>query len=96
MRLTFGQLVDAANAKRIDQWDHTSQILSLIHNINRDPKSSPSQPEDWHPFRRNRKRRRRPSNYTAGRITAAHDAIVAGGGRVQSLNASTMKVIDDQ
>jgi len=41
-----------AVAKRRDAWDHTSQMLALIINVNRDPKKSqPMSAEKLHPFR---------------------------------------------
>lgn len=42
-----------AEARRSDQWDHTSSILALTANVNRDPKrqSRPFAADDFHPFR---------------------------------------------
>lgn len=36
-----------------DRWDHTAPLLTLIANVNRDPKKQrPFRPEDFHPFRK--------------------------------------------
>ena len=39
-----------AEAKSRDNWNHTSSLLSLIFNVNRDPKKqSPVKPSDLNP-----------------------------------------------
>jgi hypothetical protein len=39
------------------QWAHTSAILAMIANVNRDPKHTPSyKPDDFNPHARRRKR----------------------------------------
>lgn len=44
-----------ADARLEDEWNHTSAILALVANVNRDPKKHrPYRPEDFHPFRRKR------------------------------------------
>jgi hypothetical protein len=41
-----------------DLWNHTSHILALIANVNRDPKkSSAVKPEDLNPYARRRRNR---------------------------------------
>jgi|GEM_PF-2491656 len=72
MQLTYGQLLDAANAKRTEQWDHTAAVLALIYNVNTDRKTPKVRPEDFHPLR---EREPRPSNYTAARVAAEHRAL---------------------
>lgn len=39
-------------AKRLEQWQHTSSIMALIANCNRDPKKKnrPFQPRDFNPY----------------------------------------------
>jgi hypothetical protein len=39
---------------RVDaEWNHTSAILAMLANINRDPKKhGPYRPEDFHPLKR--------------------------------------------
>ena len=38
-------------ARLKSQWDHTSTVLALIANVNRDPKKTrASMPRDFHPF----------------------------------------------
>ena len=40
-----------AEAKGRDAWAHTSAVLALIANVNRDPKKTPAfQPADFDPF----------------------------------------------
>jgi hypothetical protein len=47
------ELVDMATARRRAAWDHTSAILWIQAEINRDKKkrSRPFRPEDFHPLR---------------------------------------------
>ncbi|HUX15215.1 MAG TPA: hypothetical protein VMW52_02015 [Phycisphaerae bacterium] len=41
-----------AEARQKDDWDHTSSVLCLIANVNRDPKKGRRmRPHDFHPFR---------------------------------------------
>lgn len=91
MDMTYGQLVDAANAKRIETWDHTAHILCLMHNANRAPGTTPSLPDDWHPYRR---RRRRKSKYTGAVVTNIHNELKAER-PVCVLSPSKMKVIEE-
>jgi len=37
-------------ARQRDNWTHTSAILALTANCNRDPKKRPLQPDDFNPF----------------------------------------------
>ena len=40
-----------SRAAQSERWNHTSNILALLYNINRDHKrSSPMKPNDIHPF----------------------------------------------
>lgn len=42
-----------AEARRTDQWDHTSELLALIANCNRDPKKTrPYHSTQFNPFRK--------------------------------------------
>ena len=50
---TLAELADMAEARLEDEWNHTSALLALLANVNRDPKKhGPYRPEDFHPFRR--------------------------------------------
>ena len=41
-----------ARAKRREDWAHTSALLALIYNANRDPKrTEPAKPQDFDPTR---------------------------------------------
>lgn len=41
-----------AEAKGRDNWNHTSAVLAMIANVNRDPKKTPAfQPADFDPYR---------------------------------------------
>ena len=76
MGLTYGQLVDAANAKRIEHWDPWSILLTLTYNANRGEKDRAMQPEDWHPHRKSKKKKRKKrSNYTASIVANAHERL---------------------
>ncbi len=45
-----------AEARGRDRWAHTSTILAMIANVNRDPKKSrPFKPQDFSPYRPVRK-----------------------------------------
>lgn len=45
-----------AEAKSRERWMHTSQLLSLIANVNRDPrKGEPFSPSDFNPYAPKRK-----------------------------------------
>ena len=47
-----------AEAKGRDAWAHTSTVLALIANVNRDPKKTPAfQPADFDPYRPRRSSR---------------------------------------
>ncbi len=42
-----------AEAKGKDNWQHTSAVLALLANINRDPKKQKAfTPEDFNPYRK--------------------------------------------
>lgn len=46
-----------AEAKRQEAWDHTSTVLAMIFNANRDPKrQAAARPIDFHPLRRPERR----------------------------------------
>lgn len=47
-------------------WNHTAVLQALIANVNRDPKSAPFEPSDFHPFARERDRM---ANVIPGDIT---------------------------
>lgn len=72
MHMTFGELVDAADAARSERWDHTAQLLCLLHNANRAPGGCASRMEDWHPMRQ---RRRVKSNYTGDAVVKVHNEL---------------------
>jgi len=41
-----------AEARGRDNWAHTSAVLAMIANVNRDPKKTPAfQPADFDPYR---------------------------------------------
>ena len=41
-----------AEARGRDNWNHTSCVLAMIANVNRDPKKTPAfQPGDFDPYR---------------------------------------------
>ena len=48
-----------AEAKQRDNWSHTSVILALTANCNRDPKKRPFQPSDFNPFESAKKGKQR-------------------------------------
>ena len=51
------QLVWMAEARASQAWDHTSMVLALLYNVNRDPKRSRAmRVEDVHPYMRRRLR----------------------------------------
>ncbi len=45
------------------QWNHTSHLMAMTANVNRDPakKPSPYQPGDFNPFRERHPRREKPT-----------------------------------
>jgi hypothetical protein len=44
-----------AEGKVSESWNHTSQLLALIANVNRDPKKTRAfKPADFHPFMKKR------------------------------------------
>ena len=48
--LTLRELVWMAEARSKERWAHTSTVLALIANVNRDPKKhSPFKPADFNP-----------------------------------------------
>lgn len=48
---TLRELVWMAEARGRDQWTHTSSVLALIANVNRDPKKTrPYKPSDFNPY----------------------------------------------
>ncbi len=51
--LTLRELVVMAEAKSHDNWNHTSAVLALLININRDPKKKRAvSPKDINPHER--------------------------------------------
>jgi len=51
--LTFRELVVMAESRRREAWDHTSTVLAMLFNANRDPKrQAPAGPADFHPYRK--------------------------------------------
>ena len=49
--MTLGELLDMAEARMREDWRHTSSVMALIANSNRDPKKSrPLKPRDFDPF----------------------------------------------
>ncbi len=55
--LTLRELALMAEAKRQEAWDHTSTVLAMIFNANRDPKrQTAARPIDFHPLRRPERR----------------------------------------
>lgn len=54
-----------AEAKQRDAWNHTSQVLAMLYNCNRNPKRDRAlKPADFHPFP---KRRPQPSKRVSGK-----------------------------
>ena len=41
-----------SDARRQDQWNHTAQVLAMLFNTHRDPKTRLMQPAEFHPFGR--------------------------------------------
>jgi predicted FMN-binding regulatory protein PaiB len=41
-----------AEARQEDAWNHTSNVLAMLVNVNRDPKSTPADPRDFNPTQR--------------------------------------------
>ena len=56
---TLRQLLWMAEAKGHDRWAHTSSLMALIANCNRDPKKTPRafRPADFDPYRQDEERR---------------------------------------
>lgn len=51
--LTLRELVWMAEARQLDQWNHTAALLALLANVHRDPKKTrPLRPIDFHPHRK--------------------------------------------
>ena len=54
--ITFRELFWMAEARAREAWNHTSAVLAMIANANRDPKKSrPLKPGDFHPYAGKRK-----------------------------------------
>jgi len=50
-RLTLRQLVEMAQARQAERWNHTAAILAMLANVNRDPKKGRAlKPADFHPL----------------------------------------------
>lgn len=39
-----------AKAAKSELWDHTSALLAMTANVNRNPKDEPVKPHQFHPF----------------------------------------------
>jgi len=40
-----------AEARQRENWNHTAQVLAMLHNVNRDPqKTAALKPADFHPL----------------------------------------------
>ena len=51
--LTLRELVLMAESRQRDAWDHTSAVLCMLYNANRDPKKTrAATPQEFHPLRR--------------------------------------------
>lgn len=46
---TFRELYEMRHAKQDDDWNHTSMLLAMLHNVNCD-KGDQLEPSDFHPF----------------------------------------------
>lgn len=45
-----------AEARRQEAWNHTSTVLAMVYNANRDPKKTrAASPRDFHPFEKQRR-----------------------------------------
>jgi hypothetical protein len=53
--LTLRELCWMAEGKQRNDWSHTSVILALVANCNRDPKKRAFTPDDFNPFGRKSK-----------------------------------------
>lgn len=51
-----------ADARRDEQWDHTSFLIAKLHNVNCAKRSDQKEPDHFHPFRQEEKRRRKASD----------------------------------
>jgi hypothetical protein len=49
--LTLRELLWMAEGRSRENWQHTSMLLTMLFNCNRDPKrSKPAKPSDFNPF----------------------------------------------
>ena len=49
--MTLRQLLWMAEGHHKDRWQHTSSVMALIANVNRDPKKNrPFKPSDFNPY----------------------------------------------
>ncbi len=55
---SFGQLSVMALARLRSEWDRSSALLAMIHNVNCSRATSMKAPEKFHPFPRHSARRR--------------------------------------
>ncbi len=52
---TLRELVWMADARQLDEWNHTAAVLAMLANTHRDPKKTrPFKPADFHPGTRPR------------------------------------------
>ena len=64
--LTLRELLEMAEGRARERWTHTSWLLAMMANVNRDPKRSRVfHPDDFNPYAR---RRPRGIPITAGNI----------------------------
>lgn len=57
--LTLGELIVMAESRQRENWNHTSQVLAMLYNVNRDPKRHRAlKPAEFHPFAKKRKQPR--------------------------------------
>lgn len=48
---TLGELCVMADAVQLERWNHTSSLMSIIYNMNRDPKKGRARsPHDFNPM----------------------------------------------
>lgn len=79
-----------AEGRVSERWDHTSQILCLLANVNRHRKRKPSpfKPADFHPFRR---KQSKGIPWTKENLPAIKAALVGAGAVVRKVKAAKPK-----
>jgi hypothetical protein len=48
--LTLKQLFWMARGRRVEQWNHTSQLLAMLHNVNCTRRTDLAEPWQFHPY----------------------------------------------